>query len=66
MRETQDGSGGGTTSTKSSDKESGVFADVHGFIFAEVGVDRFAVGVSYSVSDMSTPEASGVDISLTE
>jgi len=57
VRETQDGSGGGSSTVKGSDKESGVFADVQGYVFAEVGVDRFALGVSYSVSDMSTPEA---------
>ena len=55
VRETQDGPT--YYGTLDSDKESGVFADVQGYVFAEVGVDRFAVGVSYSVSDMSTPEA---------
>ena len=55
VRETQDGAD--YEGSLNSDKESGVFADVQGYVFAEVGVDRFAVGVSYSVSDMSTPEA---------
>ena len=57
VTETQDGSGGGTSAVKSKDKQSGVFADVLTYVFAEVSVDRFSAGVSYSTSDLSTATA---------
>ncbi len=57
VRETQDGSGGGSSTAKGSDKESGVFQASTGYVFAEVGVDRFNVGISLTMSDMSTPNA---------
>jgi len=56
VTETQDG-GGGAGLEASVDKQSGVFADVQSYVFAEIGVDRFNVGVSYSISDLSTATA---------
>ena len=55
--ETQDGGLPASNPVKSTDKESGVFEDSAGYVFAEVAIDKVAIGVSYSLGSLATPNA---------
>tara|TARA_B100000003_G_C10794600_1_gene316333 strand:+ start:88 stop:753 length:666 start_codon:yes stop_codon:yes gene_type:complete len=57
VTETQDGGFPSSDPVKSTDKESGVFADTTGYVFAEVAIDRLAVGLSYNAGSLATPNA---------
>lgn len=56
VKETQDG----VAPFNNQNEESGVFADTANYIFGEVSIDRIAVGVSYNVSGLATPDATNI------
>ena len=57
VTETQDGGFPASSPVKSTDKESGVFADTTAYVFAELAIDRLAVGLSYNAGSLATPDA---------
>ena len=60
VTETQDGGLPASNPVKSTDKESGVFADTTSYVFAEVAIDRVAIGVSYNMGALATPDATNM------